>query len=209
MKTIFLTAIFSLCTLNIFAQFLSKEELAEITPFISKGAKVKYDEHEEMMWIQSKPVYISKATSLSSVEVKMLVYFGVTKVEGKIAVTSLHVVHDLNIPEWIFFNRVSFIYGTLEEKKAGTRQKFEMKVGETMREVKPNATVRERSDDTVDQTIVDFIWLLINEPKPVDIRYSGDEKYYEKYYGVFLKEFKKSLEPTMSSYNSLNQKYNQ
>lgn len=180
----------------------TKDELKKINPLIQKGVKIKNDEHEGVSWIKSKNVDIVRSDTFSSASATMSIYFGVTKINGKVKIMPLRIVNTLNVSDWIFFNKISILYGTLKQKRDGTREKFTIYDDDTSRNVSGGG-VSEKSDIMVSDEILQFLKKMTSNPKPIHIRYSGKEKYYEKYYGVFLKKFSKKIKPVLDTYLAL------
>lgn len=180
----------------------TKDELKKINPLIQKGVKIKNDEHEGVSWIKSKNVDIVRSDTFSSASATMSIYFGVTKINGKVKIMPLRIVNTLNVSDWIFFNKISILYGTLKQKRDGTREKFTIYDDDTSRNVSGGG-VSEKSDIVVSDEILQFLKKMTSKPKPIHIRYSGKEKYYEKYYGVFLKKFSKKIKPVLDTYLAL------
>ena len=180
----------------------SKDELKRINPLIQKGVKIKNDEHEGVSWIKSKNVDIVRSDTFNSSTATMSIYFGITKINGKVKIMPLRIVNTLNINNWIFFNKISILYGTLKQKRNGTREKFTIYDDDTVRNVNGGG-VTEKSDVVVSDEVMLFLKAITSNPKPIHIRYSGKEKYYEKFYGVFLKKFSKKFLPVLDSYLAL------
>lgn len=180
----------------------SKDELKRINPLIQKGVKIKNDEHEGVSWIKSKNVDIVRSDTFNSSTATMSIYFGITKINGKVKVMPLRIVNTLNVDNWIFFDKISILYGTLKQKRNGTREKFTIYDDDTVRNASGGG-VTEKSDVVVSDEVMLFLKAITSNPKPIHIRYSGKEKYYEKFYGVFLKKFPKKLLPVLDSYLAL------
>ncbi len=206
-KPVFIAVVMALIAGCLRAQNFTQQDMVEIKPFLGKGINAVYDEHEGILWISSEDIYIDQPDSYSSISVSMKLYFGLRKYNDQIRMTPLRLMNEIQVPEWVFFNQISFLYGTLAEKRDGTRKKFQLTDMQTDTEVLRNGLVRETSDVAIYEDMTELIRLMISEPKPLDIRYSGDEKYYERFHAVRLKEFSKRFGPVIQAFDKMTQKF--
>lgn len=200
---VLLTTLFSLSTYSQKNLNFTKKDGKEINKFFEKGIRRNVDEHEDIIWFKSKSVEVLKEDSLfGSPSTEMEIYFGIYKEGDKIVMTPLRIKNYFYSNNWIFFNKISIIYRTLKEKKQGIKEKFELFDDDVKRNTS-GGRVSEISDVVVSDEILDFLKKICSEPKSLRIRYSGDDKYYEGYTGVFLKRFNKKLSPLLNTYLNL------
>lgn len=179
----------------------TKEDKERINPLIQKGVVINNDEHKGISWIKSKeiPIDIDK-------DITMSIYFGVMKKDGKIVVTPMRLVNDLNLSSWLFFDEVSILLGTRKDRVAGTVKRYLYKAEDPYRDARRGG-VKEKSDDVASTEIMEFIRFMANTPKAFHIRYNGDKEYHEEFYGIFFKKFKKSFTPVLETYDALNREF--
>lgn len=194
------------CSVNVVSQRnlnFTKKETKEFNKFFEKGIKRDVDEHNDIIWFNSKRVDVLREDNLfDKPSTKMEIYFGMYKNGDEIVMTPLHIKNFFYASDWIFFKKISIIYRTLKEKRKGVKEKFVLYDDDVKREVK-GSRISEVSDVIVSDEILDFLQKMCKDPKPIRIRYSGDDKYYEGYTGVFLKRFRKKLSPLLNSYLKL------
>ncbi len=203
---LFILILFSSLFAN--CQHFTKEDIAIIKPLIQKGCKVKYDEHQGIIWVKSKNINIQKSSTFDQNSITWSIYFGIEKINGKILVLPMRIINDLYLTDWLFFTDVDILYGTLQEKKEGTRQQFSFNAGDTQRKILGSSYVSEISDVVVNSQVLELLSLMSKEPKPLNIRYTGSKQYIEKFYCIGIKSFQKKVTPVLESYTILSNQFN-
>ena len=83
-----------------------------------KGVEMRNDYHEKISWVLSKKVFLNKSEAIylnNPTSCFMQLYFGITEVAGKAYLTPLKLQNTFSSNEWVFFDEISFLFGTRKE----------------------------------------------------------------------------------------------
>lgn len=198
--------VISLLNTNEIVGQLSEKDHKRFNSCLEKGIRRSYDEHNQITWFSSRKVFLEKSSSYSSTEIIAEVYFGVKVEDNQVDLLPLRIKHTLKFHDWVFFNEISILYGTLKEKREGKRKRYLIRDDDTQTNVRSGG-VTEISDVVAPEEFIDFIKEMIKEPKPLNIRFSGDESYYQRFYGVGFKDYSNRIEPIYNTYMNIKKEF--
>lgn len=203
MKKIIIVALSTLFSTIVFAQ--DKKE----DPIKLKGVEVENDYHENISWIKSKPIpLVSKDFTVSPYSVTYIqIYFGMYVKDGKQYMTPIHLVNKYKDRDWVFFDEVSYLFGTRKEVKYGKGVVFKTIDDETKRDV--NRGISEKSDIIADENVKTLIKYILNNETGLNIRYSNkrDGKYVEVDVPDGTEKLQKHFKVLIDYYNLFNEKF--
>lgn len=171
-----------------------------------KGVKVKYDYHEKITWIKSKPIpleqkdFIVSAFDVSHIQI----YFGLYMKDSIQMITPIRIVNSYNNSEWIFFDEISYLLGTKKDIRMGKEKVFKLYDKHADTEVKGGVT--ERSDIVASSNMLEFIKYIANKPKTrMECRYVNNRKSKSFTLKVFdgTKKLKKHFSAFLVAYNQI------
>lgn len=167
------------------------------------------DYHEKISWIKSKPVSLSsKDFTVNVLETTYIqIYFGLKEKDGKPYLTEMRLVNNYDDTDWVFFDEVSYLFGSRKEIRNHKGVTFKLEDNETVRNT--NRGVTERSDIVALGQGYDFIKYVINSKETrLSVRFlnSRDSKYRE-FVLSNTKKLKKHFKALIDSYNKLNETY--
>ena len=178
-------------------------------PIKLKGVEVENDYHENISWIKSKPIpLVSKDFTISAYSVSYIqVYFGMYVRDGKQYMTPIHLVNRYKDQNWIFFDQISYLFGTSKEVRYGKGTVFKTTNVETKTDVKYG--ISETSDEVTDENTKALIKYILNNETNLNIRYTNnrDNKYVEIDVPDGTKKLQKHFKTLIDYYNLLNEKY--
>jgi hypothetical protein len=203
MKKIILT----IFTFLFFTSTYSQEKKEE--PIKLKGVEVENDYHENISWIKSKPIpLVSKDFTINAYSVSYIqIYFGMYVRDGKQYITPIHLVNRYKDQNWIFFDQISYLFGTSKEVRNGKGTVFKTTNVETKTDVKYG--ISETSDEVTDENTKALIKFILNNETNLNIRYTNnrDNKYVEIDVPDGTKKLQKHFKTLIDYYNLLNEKY--
>ena len=178
-------------------------------PIKLKGVEVENDYHENISWIKSKPIpLVSKDFTISAYSVCYIqIYFGMYVRDGKQYMTPIHLVNRYKDQNWIFFDQISYLFGTSKEVRYGKGTVFKTTNVETKTDVKYG--ISETSDEVTDENTKALIKYILNNETNLNIRYTNnkDKKYVEIDVHDGTKKLQKHFKTLIDYYNLLNEKY--
>ena len=174
-----------------------------------KGVLMENDYHNNITWFKSKPVpLVSKDFIVSTLNVShMQIYFGMYKKDGKQKITPIHLVNKYKDSDWIFFDKISYLFGSRREVRAGKGKIFKIENIDTNKDV--NRGISEKSDVVANENIIELIKYIIKTETDLNIRYtnSGKKQYVELKVPKGTKKLRKNFKALIVSYNLMNERF--
>jgi hypothetical protein len=172
-----------------------------------KGVLMENDYHNNITWIKPKPVpLVSKDFSVGATNVThMQIYFGMYMQDSVQKITPIRLVNKYKDNDWIFFDKISYLFGTRKEVRAGKGKIFKIENLETDRNV--NRGISEKSDIAADDNVKNLIKYIIETG--LNIRYTDSDKsqYVELNVPKGTKRLQKSFKALIDSYELMNEKF--
>jgi hypothetical protein len=198
---------FSILCLICFNLTFSQEKTEE--PIKLKGVSMENDYHNNITWIKSKPIpLVSKDFSVSALDIThMQIYFGMYMEDGKQKITPIRLINKYRDSDWIFFDQISYLFGTRKEVRAGKGTVFKIEDIDTDRNV--NRGVSEKSDIVADENVTNLIKYIIENETDLNIRYTDSDKsqYVELKVPKGTKKLQKHFKALIESYDLMNEKF--
>ena len=203
LKTFAFSILCLICVNLTFSQEKSQERIK------LKGVLMENDYHNNITWIKSKPVpLVSKDFSVSATNVThMQIYFGMYMQDSIQKITPIRLVNKYRDSDWIFFDKISYLFGTRKEVRAGKGKTFKIENLETDRNV--NRGVSEKSDIAADENVKDLIRYIIENETGLNIRYTDSDKsqYVELNVPKGTKKLQKDFKALIDAYSLMNEKF--
>ena len=173
------------------------------------GVLMENDYHEKISWIKSKPASLeSKDFTVSALSTTYLqIYFGLMEKEGKPFLTPIRLVNHFDDSNWIFYDEVSYLFGSRSDIRENKGVVFKVNVDETVRNV--NNGVTEHSDILAIGEAKEFIkYVIENEDTRLNIRFTNNrDNTYREFTISSTKKLKKHFQALVESYNQLCEVY--
>ena len=122
-------------------------------------------------------------------------------------ITPIRLVNKYRDSDWIFFDKISYLFGTRKEVRSGKGKIFKIENLETDRNV--NRGVSEKSDVAADDNIKDLIRYIIKNETGLNIRYTDSDKsqYVELNVPKGTKKLQKNFKALIDAYSLMNEKF--
>ena len=199
--------IFYIALITMSSQLSAQDSIPQVTKL--KDVEIVNDYHENIKWIKSKPVPLVKKDFLSSAYdvTYMQIYFGMyVKPDGSQGITPIRLINRYKDNDWIFFDEVSYLFGSWKEVRSGKGKVFKIQTEKTDKEV--TFGISEKSDVT-DENTNSLIKYILEIETDLNIRYtsSSNNKYVEIDVAGGTKKLKKSFESLIDAYNLVNKNF--
>lgn len=174
-----------------------------------KGVLMENDYHKKISWVKSKPVSLeNKDFSVSALSTTYLqIYFGIMEKDGKPYLTNIRLVNHFDDSDWIFYDEVSYLFGSRKEIREHKGTVFTVETDKTVRDVDNGVT--EHSDILAIGQAKEFIkYVIENEETRLNIRFTNnDDNKYQEFTISSTKKLKKHFKALIESYNRLCEVY--
>lgn len=174
MKTILTFLILSISS-NLFCQFTTEDFTAikkNLKGGFFKGAGGYYDKIQKIYWIESKSY-----TTGSTKNISMNFYFGLEKKDGKLTKLPTRVKLKYISSSWLFIDELSFSYAILKDTDNLDKASVTQTISSPVRDVLSGGTISEKIDEVLTFDMHTFIKDIIDNPRWLDCRISGDSSY--------------------------------
>ncbi|HET8839748.1 MAG TPA: hypothetical protein VFM82_12230 [Flavobacteriaceae bacterium] len=175
-----------------------------------KGVTMENDHHKGISWVKSKEVRLNKdgVWSGSSSDCNMQLYFGIKEIDGKAFLTPIKLQSLFWGDEWVFFDEISFLFGTPKEIRDWKGTKFTL---ETSGKRSVGNGISEESTVNIEGESKNLIkYILENEPTNLNVRFANTDRNEYVEFDVSKKtveKLQKHFKALVDSYNRVSKFY--
>jgi len=179
----------------------------EQKPLKLKGVIVDNHYHDGYSTIWSKPIPLEQKSFENSATIvsHMRIGFNMRVIDGKQHISNLFILNEYKADNWVFFDEISYLFGSKKEVKYGKGVVFKYDGGDTITDVKNHGIV-ETSISRGNEEIIKYI---LTHDTGLNIRYKNtrDRKSRSIQVPGGTKKFKKRFQKLIDAYNAVNKHY--
>lgn len=138
---------------------------------ITSSVKSSYDNHNDIYSILSSELPIGNSTIQFS--------YSLYKDGDSIKRSPVMVKVYYNSENWIFLEDISFTYSKPLDAQNAELKRTSLTLKSISRDVNTSATITEYSVGYCSNDLLDFFKQILNDPKTVSVRFTGDSKYVD------------------------------